>query len=78
MGVVRGAVGVGFALAAATASGPATLVAAVLVPAAALAISWNGLVFTAAGEFAPPGRAATAIRASARRWGRWRCSMPTA
>jgi MFS family permease len=62
--VVAGAVGVGFALAAATASGPAALVAAVLVPAAALAISWNGLVFTAAGEFAPPGRAATAMAVS--------------
>ena len=35
-----------------------------LVPAAALAISWNGLVFTAAGEFAPPGRAATAMAVS--------------
>ena len=45
-------------------SGPAGLVAAVLVPAAALAISWNGLVFTAAGEFAPPGRAATAMAVS--------------
>jgi predicted MFS family arabinose efflux permease len=36
----------------------------VLVPAAALAISWNGLVFTAAGELAPPGRAATAMAVS--------------
>ena len=62
--IVAGAVGVGFALAAATASGPAALVAAVLVPAAALALSWNGLVFTAAGEFAPPGRAATAMAVS--------------
>jgi predicted MFS family arabinose efflux permease len=62
--IVAGAIGVGFALAAATASGPAALVAAVLVPAAALAISWNGLVFTAAGEFAPPGRAATAMAVS--------------
>ncbi len=35
-----------------------------LVPAAALAISWNGLVFTAAGELAPPGRAATAMAVS--------------
>ena len=34
------------------------------MPAAALAISWNGLVFTAAGEFAPPGRAATAMAVS--------------
>jgi predicted MFS family arabinose efflux permease len=62
--IVAGAIGVGFALAAATATGPAALVAAILVPAAALAISWNGLVFTAAGEFAPPGRAATAMAVS--------------
>jgi sugar phosphate permease len=59
--IVAAAIGIGFALAAATASGPAVLVAAVLVPAAALALSWNGLVFTAAGELAPPGRAATAM-----------------
>jgi predicted MFS family arabinose efflux permease len=44
--------------------GPAPLLAAVLVPAAALAISWNGLVFTAAGELAPPDRAATAMAVS--------------
>ena len=42
-------------------SGPLPLLVAVLVVAAALAISWNGLVFTAAGELAPPGRAATAM-----------------
>lgn len=40
------------------------LLAGVLVVAAALAISWNGLVFTAAGEIAPPGRAATAMAVS--------------
>ena len=61
---VATAIGVGFALAAVTVSGPAALVVAMLVPAAALAISWNGLVFTAAGEFAPPGRAATAMAMS--------------
>ncbi|OLT10914.1 hypothetical protein BJF78_28205 [Pseudonocardia sp. CNS-139] len=55
---------VGFGLAALLQPGPAALLAAVLVPAAALAISWNGLVFTAAGELAPPGRAATAMAAS--------------
>ncbi len=58
------AVAVGFGLAAAAAPGPAWLLAAALVPAAALAISWNGLVFTAAGELAPPGRAATAMAVS--------------
>lgn len=54
----------GFGLAAALQPGPVTLLAAALVPAAALAISWNGLVFTAAGELAPPGRAATAMAVS--------------
>lgn len=62
--VIAVAVAVGFALAAAVQPGPALLLAAVLVPAAALAISWNGLVFTAAGELAPPGRAATAMAVS--------------
>jgi MFS family permease len=62
--IVAVAVGVGFALAAALQAGPAPLLVAVLVPAAALAISWNGLVFTAAGELAPPGRAATAMAVS--------------
>lgn len=58
------AVAVGFALAAVLEPGPAPLLAAVFGPAAALAISWNGLVFTAAGELAPPGRAATAMAVS--------------
>ncbi|MCW2718826.1 MFS transporter [Pseudonocardia sp.] len=62
--IVAVAVAVGFGLAAVVEPGPAPLLAAVLVPAAALAISWNGLVFTAAGEFAPPGRAATAMAVS--------------
>jgi MFS family permease len=62
--IVAGAVAVGFALAAAAHPGPTPLLAAVLVTAAALAISWNGLVFTAAGELAPPGRAATAMAVS--------------
>ncbi|MGI9001342.1 MAG: MFS transporter [Pseudonocardia sp.] len=62
--IVAAAVAVGFALAAAVEPGPVPLLAAVLVPAAALAISWNGLVFTAAGELAPPGRAATAMAVS--------------
>jgi predicted MFS family arabinose efflux permease len=62
--IVAVAVAVGFALAAALRPGPAALLAAALVPAAALAISWNGLVFTAAGELAPKGRAATAMAMS--------------
>jgi MFS family permease len=37
------------------------VLAGVLMVAAALAVSWNGLLFTAAGELAPPGRAATAM-----------------
>ncbi|MGE3288152.1 MAG: MFS transporter [Pseudonocardia sp.] len=55
---------VGFGVAALLQPGPGPLLAAVLVPAAALAISWNGLVFTAAGELAPAGRAATAMAVS--------------
>ncbi|MGQ0573996.1 MAG: MFS transporter [Pseudonocardia sp.] len=62
--IVAVATAAGFGLAAALQPGPAPLLAAVLVPAAALAISWNGLVFTAAGELAPPGRAATAMATS--------------
>jgi MFS family permease len=60
--IVASVIAVGFALAAlAFAASPVPVLAAVLVVAAALAISWNGLVFTAAGELAPPGRAATAM-----------------
>jgi MFS family permease len=60
--IVALAVAAGFALTAvAFAAGPVQLLAAVAVAAAALAISWNGLVFIAAGELAPPGRAATAM-----------------
>ena len=62
--IVGVAVAVGFAASAALQPGPAALFAAALVPAAALALSWNGLVFTAAGELAPPGRAATAMAVS--------------
>jgi MFS family permease len=62
--IVALAVAVGFALSAAAYPGPTPLLAAVLVLSAALAISWNGLVFTAAGELAPPGRAATAMAVS--------------
>ncbi len=62
--IIAVAVTVGFGLAAVLEPGPAPLLAALLVPAAALAVSWNGLVFTAAGELAPPGRAATAMAVS--------------
>jgi MFS family permease len=62
--IVAVAVAAGFALSALLRPGPALLLAVVLVPAAALAISWNGLVFTTAGELAPPGRAATAMAVS--------------
>jgi MFS family permease len=60
--IVALAVAAAFALAAvAFAAAPVPLLGVVLMVAAALAISWNGLVFTAAGELAPPGRAATAM-----------------
>lgn len=62
--IVAVAVAIGFTLAAVLQPGPVPLLAAVLVPAAALAISWNGLVFIAAGELAPSGRAATAMATS--------------
>lgn len=62
--IVAAAISVGFVLAALAFPGPTPLLAGVLVVAAALAISWNGLVFTAAGELAPPGRAATAMAMS--------------
>jgi MFS family permease len=62
--VIAVTIAVGFGAAALARSGPAWVLVAVLVPAAALAISWNGLVFTAAGELAPPGRAATAMALS--------------
>lgn len=58
-------VAVGFAaVAVAATTGSASLLAAVLIPTTALATSWNNLVFTAAGELAPPGRAATAMAMS--------------
>lgn len=51
----------GFALAAALDRAPVPLLAAVLVPAAAVAISWNGLAFTATGEMVPRRRVGTAL-----------------
>lgn len=62
--IIAVAIAAGFVLAAVLQPGPATLLAVALVPAAALAMSWNGLLFTAAGELAPPGRAATAMAMS--------------
>ncbi|MFB9905053.1 MFS transporter [Allokutzneria oryzae] len=43
------------------ANSPVALLAVVMVPAAALALSWNGLAFTAAGEMAPEGRSGIAL-----------------
>ncbi|MBX6390582.1 MAG: MFS transporter, partial [Frankia sp.] len=53
---------VGMSLAAlAVAVAPVGLLAVVLVLVSAVTVCWNGLAFTAAGELAPPGRAATAM-----------------
>ncbi|MFD1151769.1 MFS transporter, partial [Saccharothrix hoggarensis] len=54
-------VAVGFALCAALDRAPVWLLAAVLVPTAALALCWNGVAITAAGELAPPGRTGIAL-----------------
>lgn len=54
-------VAVGFALCAALDQAPVWLLAAVLVPTAALALCWNGVAITAAGELAPPGRVGIAL-----------------
>jgi predicted MFS family arabinose efflux permease len=62
--VIAVTIAAGFGVCALVGGAPAPVLALVLVPAAALAISWNGLVFTAAGELAPPGRAATAMALS--------------
>ncbi|MFD7655290.1 MFS transporter [Actinosynnema sp. NPDC059797] len=51
----------GFALCAVLDRAPVWLTAAALVPTAALALCWNGLAITAAGELAPPGRTGTAL-----------------
>lgn len=52
---------VGFVASALLDFAPVAVLTLALVPAAALAISWNGLAFTAAGEMAPPGRSGTAL-----------------
>ncbi|QFZ24900.1 MFS transporter [Saccharothrix syringae] len=59
--VISVLVAVGFALCAALDRAPVWLLAAALVPTAALALCWNGVAVTAAGELAPPGRTGTAL-----------------
>lgn len=59
--IVSLAVAAAFAAAAVAFRGPIPLLAVVMVVATALAVSWNGLLFTAAGELAPTGRAATGM-----------------
>ena len=59
--VVALVIAAGFALAAALDVAPVWVLAAALVPAAAVAISWNGLAFTATGEMVPPERVGTAL-----------------
>lgn len=61
--LVSAAVAVGFALCAALDRAPVWLLCAALLPTAALALCWNGLAVTAAGELAPRGRAGTAVGA---------------
>ncbi|HUQ59038.1 MFS transporter [Lentzea sp.] len=51
----------GFALVAVLDQAPLPVLVAVLVPTAVLALCWNGLAVTEAGELAPDGRSATAI-----------------
>ncbi|MEV0676704.1 MFS transporter [Actinosynnema sp. NPDC050436] len=56
------AIAAGFAATAALVDhAPVPLLAAVLVPTAALALAWNGLALTATAELAPPGRSGTAL-----------------
>jgi MFS family permease len=59
--IVAVATAVGFALVAALDQAPVPVLVAVLVPTTALAVCWNGLAVTEAGELAPDGRSATAI-----------------
>ncbi|MBB5806462.1 MFS family permease [Saccharothrix ecbatanensis] len=58
-------VAVGFVLCAALDQAPVWLLATVLVPTAALALSWNGVAITAAGELAPPGGIALGMQNTA-------------
>ncbi|GAA3637522.1 MFS transporter [Lentzea roselyniae] len=52
---------IGFVLVAVLDQAPLPLLVAVLVPTSVLALCWNGLAVTEAGELAPDGRSATAI-----------------
>jgi MFS family permease len=59
--IVSLAIAAAFTAAAVAFSAPIPVLAVVIVVATALAVSWNGLLFTAAGELAPAGRAATGM-----------------
>lgn len=59
--IVAVATAVGFVLVALLDQAPVPALVAVLVPTTALAVCWNGLAVTEAGELAPDGRSATAI-----------------
>jgi MFS family permease len=59
--IVSVATAAGFVLVAVLDQAPLPLLVAVLVPAGVLALCWNGLAVTEAGELAPEGRSATAI-----------------
>ncbi|GAA3880508.1 MFS transporter [Saccharothrix violaceirubra] len=52
---------VAFGLCTAAVDAPTWVVCAVFVATTAIAVSWNGVALTAAGELAPPGRSGTAI-----------------
>ncbi len=59
--IVSVATAVGFVVVAVLDQAPVPVLLAVLVPTSALALCWNGLAVTEAGELAPDGRSATAI-----------------
>ncbi|MCE6995759.1 MFS transporter [Saccharothrix sp. S26] len=54
-------IAVGFVLCAVFDQAPVWVLCVVLVPTAALALCWNGVAITAAGELAPPGRVGIAL-----------------
>ncbi|TWP53116.1 MFS transporter [Lentzea tibetensis] len=61
MRVLAVAMACGFVVCALLDQAPVPVLVAVLVPTAALALCWNGLAVTAAGEMAPAGRSGTAL-----------------
>ncbi|GLZ31462.1 MFS transporter [Lentzea sp. NBRC 105346] len=61
MRILAVAMACGFVLCAALDRAPVPVLVAVLVPTAVLALCWNGLAVTAAGELAPAGRSGTAL-----------------